>query len=178
MGGFSTGVTYAGSDTFCDWISKAMSLPHTAVWSAPEGTITLLTPTCFAPEVSTLASVLTMLLLAEVTAPNLVSGQVTTPPAGLSATQWRAGATRFGASSAPEHNAVPALIWMMIPTANVWVLSSVPPWMGWVVITSAGVGLPQVASQGSATARMLTRARQGSSRNRGRGRLATGCLQR
>src|SRR3569832_1646248 len=110
--------------------------------------MTLLTPRCFAAEVRTLASVLTKMLLADVTAPNFVSGQVTAPPAGMAATQWRAVAARLGASKAPLHRAVPAAIWRMIPTAKVWGGASVPPGMGCVVSRSGEGGVPQVTSHG------------------------------
>src|SRR5689334_11121487 len=130
-----------------------MSLPQTAAWLAAVGTMTWLTPKRVAP-VRTSGSVVTMKLLAGVSAPNCVLGQVTTPLAGIAATQWRAVTTRLGASNAPEQSAVPRLVWARIPTANWCVPSSLPPWMGSdEAATSDGRSAPQPQPQGTATAR-------------------------
>ncbi len=122
IGGLKIGATNCGRSTLLDRMRSARSSPQTCVGV---GVTTLDTPMKW-PFIAMTASVVTKMSLVAKSAPNIAVEQSITVEE-IDAAQWRAVATRFGARSAPEQKATPEGVITTSPTADEWVVSSVPP---------------------------------------------------
>src|SRR5580658_3608102 len=101
IGGLRIGVTYCGRFTLLERMRSARSSPHTAVAG---GVITLETGMAMRESGMVGSVVTTRKLSGEKSSPKVAVEQSITVEE-IDAAQWRAVATRFGASSAPEQNA-------------------------------------------------------------------------